>query len=131
LIRNFWDKAANICCASGNYGTPFKTGRGVTQGSPLSAKIFNVMVDAMVRGWLQILREESELEGEELDKMMDALFAIFHVDSAYIAARDPVFLQWAIDGLISTFEYISLETNITKTKSNDLHPQQNLAPAPP
>jgi hypothetical protein len=61
LIRHFWDKATNICCASGNYGMPLKMGRGVTQGGPLLAKLFNVIGDAVVREWLQILREESEL----------------------------------------------------------------------
>jgi hypothetical protein len=92
-------------------------GRGVTQDGPLSAKHFNVMVDAMVRECLQILREESELEGEELDAMIDALFVIVYADNAYIlAARDPVSLQWAIDGLVSTFERVGPETNITKTK---------------
>jgi hypothetical protein len=96
---------------------PFKTGHGVTQGGPLSTKLFNVMVDAMVREWLQILRDKSVLEGGELDKMMDALFAIFYVDDAYIATQDPVFLQRAIDGLVSTFERVGLKTNIRKTKA--------------
>ncbi len=75
------------------------------------------MVDAVVREWLQIWRNESGLEGEELDKMMDALFAIFYIDDAYIAARDPIFLQWAIDGLGSTFECVGLKTNNSKTKA--------------
>ncbi len=35
LIRHFWDEATNVCRASGNYGTPFKAGRGVTQGGPV------------------------------------------------------------------------------------------------
>ncbi len=87
LIRHFWDEATNVCRASGNYSTPFKMGSGVTQGGLLSAKLFNMMVDAMVREWLQILRDKSGLEGEELDEMMDALLAIFYVDDAYIAAR--------------------------------------------
>ncbi len=117
LICHFWDEATNICRTSGNYGTPFKTGRGVTQGSPLSAKLFDVMVDTVVREWLQILRDESGLEGGKLDKMMDALFAIFYVDDAYTAAQDPVFLQRAKDGLVSTFECVGLETNISKTKT--------------
>jgi hypothetical protein len=73
LIRHFWDEATNVCCASGNYGMPFKMGRGVTQGGSLSAKLFIVMVGAGVREWLQILRDKSGLEGEELDKTMDAL----------------------------------------------------------
>ncbi len=117
LIHHFWDEAANVCRASDNYGMPFKTGRGVTQGGPLSAKLFNVMVDAVVREWVQILWNKSGLEGQELDKMMDALFAIFYVDDAYIAARDPVFLQQALDGLGSNFEHVGLKINISKTKS--------------
>jgi hypothetical protein len=92
-------------------------GCGVTQGSPLSAKLFNVIVDAVVREWFQVLREESELEGEELDEMMDALFAIFYIDYVYIAARDPVIIQREIDGLVSTFEHVGLKTNITKRKA--------------
>jgi hypothetical protein len=44
LIHHFWDKATNECRTSGNYGTPFKMGCGVTQGGLLSAKLFNVMV---------------------------------------------------------------------------------------
>jgi hypothetical protein len=96
---------------------PFKMGRGVTQGGLLSAKLLNVMVDAVVREWLQILRDKSGLEGEELAEMMDALLAIFYVDDAYIVARDTVFLQRAIDGLVSTFERVGFETNISKMKA--------------
>jgi RNase P subunit RPR2 len=82
----------------------------VTQGGPLSAKLFNILVDAVVREWLRLLKEE--MEG-----MMETLFAIFYVDDAYIASRDPVFLQEAIDGLISAFKRVGLETNIKKTQA--------------
>ena len=54
----FWDKATNVCRASGNYGTPFKAGHGVTQRSPLSAKLFNIMVDAVVPEWMRLFRKE-------------------------------------------------------------------------
>ena len=117
LICHFWDKTTNVCRASGNYGTPFKAGRGVTQGGPLSAKLFNVLVDAVVMEWLRLLREKMVTEDEELDGMMATLFAIFYVDDAYIASRDPVFLQQAIDGLVSAFERVGLETNIKKTQA--------------
>ncbi len=67
----------------------------MTQGGPLSAKLFNIMVDAVVREWLRLLREEMVMEEEEMDEMMATLFAIFYVDDAYLASRDPVFLQRA------------------------------------
>jgi hypothetical protein len=50
LIRNFW--TTMVCCASGNYGGPFCAGRGMTQGAPLSARLFNILVEAVVREWL-------------------------------------------------------------------------------
>ncbi len=56
LICHFWDEATNICHPSGNYGMPFKMGHGVTQGGLLSAKLF-VMLDPVVREWLQILKD--------------------------------------------------------------------------
>ena len=42
LIRNYWRDAIMVCRASGNYGQPFKACRGMTQGGPLSAKLFNI-----------------------------------------------------------------------------------------
>jgi hypothetical protein len=51
LVRTYWRDAIMVCRGSGYYGTPFKAGRGVTQGGPLSAKLFNILVDAVVREW--------------------------------------------------------------------------------
>ena len=119
-----------MCRASRNYGTPFKAGRGVTQGGPLSAKLFNMMVDAVVREWLRILGEELDMEGEELDLTIEALFAIFYVDDVYIAARDPIFLQQAIDILVTIFKRVGLETNTKKTQAMTCTPGKNPAPAP-
>jgi hypothetical protein len=101
----------------GNYGSPFKAGCGVTQGGPLSAKLFNIMVDAVVWEWHRILRAEIYAEEAELDGMMEALFAIFYVDNAYLASRDPVFLHQALDVLVDAFERVGLETNTKKTQA--------------
>ena len=58
-----------------------------------------------------------DLEGGELEEIMETLFAIFYVDDAYIVARDSVFLQHAIDGLVTTLERVGLETNTKKTQA--------------
>ena len=49
LINQFWSSAVMVCRASGNYGIAFKAGRGVTQGGPLSATLFNIVVDCVAR----------------------------------------------------------------------------------
>ncbi len=64
LQKHFWDTAQLVCRAGGNYGEPFCTGRGVTQGGPLSSLMFNVCVDAVVSEWLhQMLDEEAACNG--------------------------------------------------------------------
>ncbi len=49
LIRGLCQDAIMVCHTAGNYGTAFKTGCGVTQAGPLSAKLFNILVNAVVR----------------------------------------------------------------------------------
>jgi hypothetical protein len=117
LIRNFWRNAVLVCQASGNYGSPFCAGRSVTQGGPLSAKLFNILVDAVAREWVQQLREESELEEAVITELMAAFFAIFYVDDAYLASRDPEFLQRVLDILVDLFAHVGLETNVKKTQT--------------
>ncbi len=48
LIRSYWRDAFMVCRVVGNYGTSFKAGRSVTQSGPLSAKLFNILVNAIV-----------------------------------------------------------------------------------
>jgi hypothetical protein len=106
-----------VCQASVNYGTPFKAGRGVTQGGPLSAKLFNTLVDTIAREWLQKLREGSTLEPYKIDRLMATFFAIFYVDDAYLASRDPDFLQRALNVIVGLFARVGLETNAQKTQA--------------
>jgi hypothetical protein len=75
LIQNFWENATMVCEASVNYSTPFQAGRGVTQGAPLSAKLFNVFVDAVAWECLRELQEGSTLP-DKINHLMATFFAI-------------------------------------------------------
>jgi hypothetical protein len=65
LICHFWEKAQMVCRASGNYGVPFKASRGMTQVSPLSVKLFNLVVDAVACKWLVQLPLEGARDHKE------------------------------------------------------------------
>jgi hypothetical protein len=69
-----------------------------TAHGPLSAKLFNIMVDAVAREWFRELREGGDYKAWELDELMSTFFAIFYVEDAYLASRDVEFLQRALDG---------------------------------
>jgi hypothetical protein len=117
LIRGFWRNAIMVCRAAGNYGTAFKAGCGVTQGRPLSTKLFNIMVDAVEREWFRQLWLGREYDETEFAEYITTLFAIFYVDDAYLASWDPEFLQYALNHLVCLFKCIGLQTNTTKTQT--------------
>jgi hypothetical protein len=108
LIHNFWANAIMVCRASVNYSTPFKAVWGITQGGPLSAKLFNVLIGAVAREWLQELRKGSALEPDEINHLMATFFATFYVDDAYLASCDPEFLQRVLDILVNIFAWVGL-----------------------
>jgi hypothetical protein len=82
LICGFWQDAIMMCCAAVNYGTAFKAGRGITQGGPLSAKLFNILVDAVVHEWVQQLEEDGDYEEGKLAVLTATFFAIFYIENA-------------------------------------------------
>jgi hypothetical protein len=117
LIRNFWDSATNVCWAKGHYGRPFKSGRGVTQGGPLLAKLFNTVVNAVVREWMQLMCETINNADGNLAECIAGLFAVFYVDDGYIASWDAEFLQEALNILVDNFKHVGLATNTKKTQA--------------
>jgi hypothetical protein len=99
-IPGFWSNANMVCCAAGNYGIAFKAGHGITQCDPLSAKLFNILVDAVMRKWVQILEGDRDYKEGKLVALTSTFFAIFYVDNAYLASQDAGFLQHALTLLV-------------------------------
>ena len=64
LLTNYWRRLTMVARAGGYYGTEFGGKRGVTHGDLLYSTIFNVVVDAVVRHWVNGIVEEAEERGE-------------------------------------------------------------------
>jgi hypothetical protein len=106
-----------VCRAAGYYGAAFKASHGVTQGVPLSAKLFNILVDAVVWEWMRQLKQDGDYDEEQAAELMATFFAIFYVDNAYLASRDAGFLQHALTLLVDLFARVGLQTNTSKTQT--------------
>ena len=57
ILRTYWDWLRMVTRSGGHYMNLFKGFRGVTQGDPLSPSLFNVVVDAVVRHWVEEMVE--------------------------------------------------------------------------
>ena len=66
----------------------------MTQGDPLSPTIFNMVVEAVVRHWLQGVVEDSEAIGK-LGQEGRHQVAFFYADDGMVASSDPVWMQVA------------------------------------
>ena len=115
LIEKFWDLAILACRASGCYGKPFKAHRGVTHGGPFLTHILNVMVDAVVRGWLHTILGPDAAR-DRYGKEICTLMVIFYADDVLLASRDPVLFQQALDVIVGLFQRVDLCRNMSKTK---------------
>ena len=108
-----------VARAGSYYGKGFKGERGVTQGEPLSPTIFNVVVDAVVRHWIQLATQEAERRGEQGREGRHQA-ALFYADDDMIVLSDPRWLQWAFTILVGLFDRVGLKTNQQKYREHDM-----------
>ena len=92
----------------------FKGERGVTQGDPLSPTIFNVVVDAVVRHWVNGLVDEAEEKGET-GREGRHQSVVFYADDGIVVSSDPVWIQGDFSDLVAIFDRVGLLTNVGKT----------------
>ena len=120
MLHNYWRRLTMTARAGGYYGKAFKGARGVTQVDPLPPTIFNVVVDAVVRHWLEGLQKATEQKGETGG---DGHFsAVFYADNRMVGASDPAWLLGAFSDLVAIFDRVGLRTNVDKTVSMACHP---------
>ena len=124
LLEAHWAGQLMIAKEQGFYGPPFGTSRGMTQGSKFSPSAFNIIVDKVVRYWLALVLEDDGgtvvLDG--LGLTVRERLPLFYADDGFVGSRDSVWLQQALDVLLSLFRREGLEANIRKNESMTFFP---------
>ena len=95
-----------VARAGGYYGTEFGGEVGVTQGNPLYPTIFNVVVDAVVRHWVNGIMEEAEARGKTGREGRHQT-ALFYANDGMIVSSDPAWLQGAFIDLVGIFDRVA------------------------
>ena len=121
LLKTYWRRLTMVARLVGYYGEAFKGERGVTQGDLLSPTIFNVVVDAVVRHWVDGIVDKAEEKGETVREGRHQS-AVFYADDSMVVLSDPAWLQGDFSALVAIFDRVGLLTNFGKTVSMVCHP---------
>ena len=121
LLTTYRRRLTMVAREGGHYGKYFKGDRGVTQGDPLSTTILNVVVDAVVRHWVNGLVNEAEGKGET-GREGRHQSVVFYAENSMVVSSDPAWLQGAFSALVAIFDRVVLVTNVGKTVSMVCHP---------
>ena len=116
LLQWYRDKHKVLQMAGKNFGRMLRTERRVTQEDPVSLKIFNIVVDAVVRAvMLEVCgpQEANNGFGWAAGEHNFVLFA----DYGQIAGRNPIWVQTTLTAMLRRFERVGLQTNLGKTKA--------------
>ena len=110
-----------VARAGGYFGMPFKGYLSITRGGPLSPKIFNVVVDAVIRYWVALVAPTKDgMEG--LGLSIQDLVVYLYADGVFVASIQTARLQTTFDALSGLFEQVRLLLNERKTVSMACRP---------
>ena len=123
LLINYWRRLTMVARSGGYYGTAFSGERDVTQVNSLSPAIFNVVLDAVVRNWVNWIVEEVEAR-EETGREGRHQAELFYANDGMVVLSDLAWLQGAFTALVGIFDRVGLMTNVGKTVSMVCHPCQ-------
>ena len=118
ILRMYWVRIQMVEKAGKNYWLAFQIHHRVPQGDPLSPKIFNVVVDAVIRHWVKVVGGLQGRYGwEGLGTSIETLSLLFYSDDRLVACPDIAHLQGVFDDLTGLFDCLGLRTNEGKTAS--------------
>ena len=107
--------------AKGHYVPTFKRYCAVTHRDPLSPRLFDVVVDAVIRHWVTLMVSTEEGAGG-LGLSIRDLAAYFYADDGIVASIQPERLHCASNVITGLFNQISLRKNTWKMVSMACHP---------
>ena len=114
LLRTYWVCLHMVSRGGEYFWILFKGYRGVIQGNPLSPTVFKMVVDAVIRYWVEVV-VPTEDGTEGLGMLIQDLAAYLYANDGLIASTHLERLQRAFDVLAVLFERVSLRTNTRKT----------------
>ena len=92
LLETFWDCQQVVPRQNLFHGPAFPSTRGKMQVVLVSLKIFNVVVDIVIRIWSAIILEEQRVAHDGLGETIGRCLGVFYANDGMVGTRDPDWL---------------------------------------
>ena len=116
LIQWYWVKQKVVPKSSKLFEGPLQTERGVTEGDPVSVRIFNIVADSVVRSViLEVYGPQEAHNGFGWAAVEYNI--LFYVENVLILGRNPIWVQKTLTNMVRMFEMMVLKENFGGTKA--------------
>ena len=121
LLWTYWGRLTMVARARSYFGIPFKVYYSITQGDPLYPMIFNVVLEDVIRHWVEVV-SPTEDGTEVLRLLIHELAMYFYSNDGLVPSTNTESPQRAFDVLTGLFNQVDLGANTRKTVSMACHP---------
>ena len=122
-LEIFWYHQEVIMRQNGYHGTNFKDTQGKTQGGIISPTQFNVVVDNVVRMWLEMNAKDQAVAQEGLRLNVGRCLGVFYANYGMVGACDSEWLQKALNIPIGFFRRYGIIANAEKSRTIMCQPE--------
>ena len=107
---------------NGFHRPAFPATRGTTQGGLVSLTLFNMVIDNVIRTWLEMTMEEQRVDHDRLGKTVGRCLGVFYAEDGMVGSQDPDWLQHSMNVLLGLFRRYGLAENFAKSRTMTCQP---------
>ena len=123
LLETFWDCHQVITRQNGFHRPAFPATRGTTQGGLMSSTMLNVVVENIIRTWLDMKLEDQRVAHDGLGYTVGWCLGVFYADNGMVGSRDLDWLQHAMNVLVGLFRRYGMAYNFAKSRTMTCQPR--------
>ena len=114
ILETFWDCEHVVTRHNGFHIPALPSTRNTKQIGLVSLTLLNVVVDNVIRTWLEMIVEDQRLTNDGLGDTVRRCLGVFYANNGMVSSRDPDWLQNTTNILVGLFRRYGLEANVAK-----------------
>ena len=122
LLETLWYCQQVFPRQNGFHRQAFPATKGTMQGGLVSLTLFNLVVDNVIRTWLDMTVEDQRVAHDGLVDTVGRCLGVFYSEDGMVRSRNPNWLQHVVNVPVGLFRRYGLVANVSKLRTMTCHP---------